>query len=353
MVNGEWKCRPSPFATNHSPFTGFKSVRRAHQLVDDAGLGDGVAGVGDDAEVRLGPRLVQLPGAEDGADHVVAPLDDDGRDVADAADVLDEVVVGREEGVVHEVVALDAREGERELGVGELLDGGVVEEELRSAPLPHAPRARRFEPRRLVLARQAAVVGRDEVAALVFGDDLLELLPHVREDPARALLVEPAYLLRPAQEDAAQGQRAHALRVRLGVRERERAPPRAAEDVPGVDAELPAYLLDVLDQVPRRVPLQLRVRRALPRAALVEEDDAVGRRVEELPVLRDETAAGAAVQEDDGLPLGVTALLVIEVVNGRDLEPPGAVGLDRGVEFSHARNQTARAAVRTKTARAP
>ena len=44
-------------------------------------------------------------------------------------DVLDEVVVGREEGVVHEVVALDAREREREFRLGELLDHRVVEEE--------------------------------------------------------------------------------------------------------------------------------------------------------------------------------------------------------------------------------
>ncbi len=141
--------------------------------------------------------------------------------------------------------------------------------------------------------------------------------------------------------------------VRLGVGERERAAPRAAEDVPRVDAELLAYLLDVLDQVPGRVPLQLRVRRALPRAALVEEDDAVGRRVEVAPVVGDDAAARAAVQEDDGLPLGVAGLLVIDVVDGRDLKPPCVVGFDRGIEFSHARNHTARAAVRTKTARAP
>src|SRR5215212_5747400 len=256
MVNGKW---PYPFTIRRSQFTALKPVRRAHQLVDDAGLGDGVAGVGDDPEVGLGPGFVQLPRTEDGADHVVAPLDDDGRDVTYLADVLDEVVVRREEGVVHEVVALDAREGERELRVGELLDGRVVEEELRRAPLPHAPRARGLDPRGLVPARQTPVVGRDEVAALLCGDDLLELLPHVRKYPARALLIEPAYLLRPAQEDAAQSERAHALRVRLGVGERERAPPGAAEDLPRVNAQAHAYLLDVLDQVPGRVPLQLRV----------------------------------------------------------------------------------------------
>src|ERR1043165_9674954 len=139
MVNSKWFYLLTIY---HSLFTVFKSVRRADQLVDDAGLGDGVAGVGDDAEVGLGPGAVQVPGAAHGADHVVAPLDDDGRDVSYLPDVLDEVVVRREEGVVHEVLTLDAREGERELRVGELLDGRVVEEQLRSTPLPHAVRAR-------------------------------------------------------------------------------------------------------------------------------------------------------------------------------------------------------------------
>src|SRR3712207_7181655 len=45
------------------------------------------------------------------------------------------------------------------------------------------------------------------------------------------------------------------------------------------------------------------VRRALPGAALVEEDDAVGRGVEVAPVVGHEPPAGPPVQEDGGLPL--------------------------------------------------
>src|SRR3712207_1626745 len=123
-----------------------------------------------------------LPRALDGADHVVAPLDDDGRDVPNLADVLDEVVVGREEGVVHEVVALDACDGERLVRLGEVVHQAGVRVELRGRALPDAPRARGLEAHGLVLARQPPVVGRQEVAALLLGDDLHVLLPHVRED---------------------------------------------------------------------------------------------------------------------------------------------------------------------------
>src|SRR5256714_3765262 len=169
----------------------FKSVRGLDERGDDARLGGGVAGVWDDSQVRFGPGAVQVPRASHGADNVVAPLHYDAGDVPNFFHVLDEIVVCREEGVVHEVVTLDARKRQGELRLGELLDHRVVEEELRSAPLPDAPRARSFEPDTLIAARQPTVVGAHKVSALLCGNRLLELLPHVRENPTRALLVEP------------------------------------------------------------------------------------------------------------------------------------------------------------------
>ena len=133
------------------------------------------------------------------------------------------------------------------------------------------------------------------------GDRLDVLLPGVREEGARAPLVEPVDLPLADEEDPAQHQLGHALRVRLGVGERQRAAPRAAEDLPPLDAEVLAQRLDVGDQVPRRVVDERRVRRALAAAALVEEHDAVRRGIEEAPVARLGAEAGAAVQEDDGL----------------------------------------------------
>ena len=60
-----------------------------------------------------------------------------------------------------------------------------------------------------------------EIAALLRRDVRLELAPGLGEDPARALLIEPADLLRADQEDAAQHQLRHPLRMRLGVGQRE------------------------------------------------------------------------------------------------------------------------------------
>jgi hypothetical protein len=48
-----------------------------------------------------------------------------------------------------------------------------------------------------------------------------------------------------------------ALRMRDGVRERQCAAPAAAEDLPPLDAQHAAHLLEVGDEVPRRVLLQL------------------------------------------------------------------------------------------------
>ena len=117
-------------------------------------------------------------------------------------------------------------------GVGKLFDHVVVEKELRRAALPDAPCACGFELHLLVIARQPAMIGAHHIAALRFGNDFQILFPHVREDGARALLIKPANLLRATQEDSAQDELAHALRVRLGVSQRERAAPRAAEDLP-------------------------------------------------------------------------------------------------------------------------
>src|SRR5205085_10174799 len=131
--------------------------------------------------------------------------------------------------------------------------------------------------------------------ALGFGDGREILFPHVREDRARALLIEPANLFRPAQEDAAQNERAHARGMRLGVGERKRTAPRAAEHLPTLDLQMLAQPLDVLYEMPRRILFEARVRRALARTALINKHDAVSLWIEEATIIRHCAAAGAAV----------------------------------------------------------
>ena len=59
-----------------------------------------------------------------------------------------------------------------------------------------------------------------------------------------------------------------ALRMRYGVRERQCTAPAAAEDLPPPDTQHAAHLLEVGDEVPRRVLLKLCKRRRVATAAL-------------------------------------------------------------------------------------
>ena len=118
----------------------------------------------------------------------------------------------------------------------------------------------------------------------------------------------------------------------LRVGEGEGAAPGAAEDLPGVDRQRRPQPLDVLDQFLGRVLLDRRVRRALAGAALVEEDDAVPRRVEEAPIRRVDTSAGPAVEEDGRLACRVADLFVVELVQVGDAETAAPKRLDRRIE---------------------
>src|SRR5690606_13999853 len=157
-------------------------------------------------------------------------------------------------------------------------------------------------------------------------------LERVREDQARAALVEPLELPAPEQEDAAQHELAHAPGVLLGVGERERATPRAAEHLPALDPELLPERLDVRDEVPGRVVDERGVGTALAAAALVEQNDAVARGVEEAALPRARAAARSTVEEHDGLSIRVPGLFEIDRVLGRDVEVPRPVRLDLRIE---------------------
>src|SRR5262245_15598013 len=312
-----------------------EAVGRLDQPVDGARLHGGVAGVGDDVEVGFRPAPVELPGRDHRTDHVVATLDDHRRDVTDPVDAVEELIRMTEERAVDEVVALDPGDGLRELAAPETLDQGRVGAELARRSLPDAPCAGGAGADRGVGARQLPVVGGDEVVALGWRDGSEVLLPRVGKDEARAFLVAPADLLGADEADAAQDERAHPVGMGLGVGEGERRAPRAAEDDPALHAELGPDPLHVRDQLPGRVLVQARVRPALAAAALVEEHDPIGGGVEELALERLRPAAGAAVDEADGKPVGVPRLLVVDLVDSRDLEEAVVVGLGRRVELAH------------------
>src|SRR5262245_11932501 len=98
----------------------------------------------------------------------------------------------------------------------------------------------------------------------------------------------------------------------LGIGERQRASPAAAEHHPAVDPEMHAQLLDVLDQIPRSVLAQLGVRRAAAAAALVEQHGAPAPRIEVAAMLGAEAGAWSAMQEHERRPARIAVLFVID-----------------------------------------
>src|SRR5690606_9149324 len=175
------------------------------------------------------------------------------------------------------------------------------------------------------------------VASLLLGNHGKVVLPGIREELRRTLLIEPVNLAVAERENAAQHELGHAFRVGLRVGKGERGPPGAAKYLPAVNAEVLAQPLDVCDEVPRRVRGEIRlgiarVREAAPAAALVEQHDPVSRRIKESPMLGVYTPAGPAVQEHDGLAVGTAALLPEDLLSVPHWEPPEGVRLDRRVQ---------------------
>src|SRR5580698_945834 len=118
----------------------------------------------------------------------------------------------------------------------------------------------------------------------------------------------------------------------LRIRQRQRRAPRAAEYLPALDAQVLADTLDVRHQVPGGVAVQLRMWRGLAAATLVEQHDAVNRRVEEASAFRTGTAARTTMQEYHRLTLWITALLVIDRMQRRHRQEADIVSLDFRVQ---------------------
>src|SRR3546814_18312811 len=85
--------------------------------------------------------------------------------------------------------------------------------------------------------------------------------------------------------------------MRLGISERQRRAPGAAEDHPFFDADHVAKPLDVGDKVPGGVGLEVGMRRRAYAAALVEQDDVVESRVKQSPLAGIDADARSAVEE--------------------------------------------------------
>src|ERR1700730_5309663 len=186
----------------------------------------------------FGPGAMEVPGAGRRADHIVTPLHDDAGNVTNLLDILGQIVFGREETIVHEVVAFDARKGQRELRVGKFLDRFVIKEESRSTAFPNTPGAGGFNSHLLVIAGQTAIVSAHHIVPLAFGNDFQKFFPNIGKNPACALLIEPLDLFWTAEKDSAWHDFSGALGMLLGISERQGAAPRSAEPLPLLNAQM-------------------------------------------------------------------------------------------------------------------
>ena len=245
-----------------------------YQGIGDARLGGRMAGIADDLQLAVGPGLVQRPGVVQRADGVVAAMHDDARQMGDLRHVTQQLV-RLEKGVVDEVVALDTGDGQRSVRLAEALDHLGIRAQGGGAPFPGRPGLGRVHLGDLVGAGQALVESLHQIAAFVWRNRREVVLPVVGEQAAGALLVEPAEFLRPTQEDAAQNQPVHALRMRLRIGQRQGRAPGAAEQHELVYPQVLANAFDIADQRLGGVVLQTGVRGGAATATLIEGDDTV------------------------------------------------------------------------------
>ena len=135
------------------------------------------------------------------------------------------------------------------------------------------------------------------------------------------------------EEDAPKHQLRAALRIFLRVGERKGGAPASAEDHPFVDLrDLGAQLLDVVDEVPRRVRFEARIRRRLAAASLVEDEDLVLLGIPLAPMVGTRSAAGTAVEHHCRLAIRVARQFPVEAVSVADVEVPGLVRLEVRIE---------------------
>src|ERR1700730_1317767 len=172
------------------------------------------------------------------------------------------------------------------------------------------------------------------MVALTLRNYFQKLLPNIRKDPARALLVEPLNFFWTTKKNSAQDQFAHPIRMSLSISERQRAAPGTSKDLPVFNAEMLAQFLDVCYEIPGRILFQTRMRSALAGAALIEKNNSIEFRVEVATVVGLDSATRSTMKKYRGFAIRVTHLLVVKLVNRRNLQPARVEWFDLIIESS-------------------
>jgi hypothetical protein len=182
------------------------------------------------------------------------------------------------------------------------------------------------------MLQAALVIGGDHVTAFAFGDRRAVFFPLVGEDRRRTTAVIPVDLFPSQQENPTQHKFGDALGMRLGIGQRQGAAPGAAEHLPAFDAEMFADALHVGHQMPSGVVVQRGVGRAGPTAALVEQDNAIGRRVEQAAIAPGNPAARPTMHENGRFALRISANFVMDLVSVTDIQMARNAAVDLRIE---------------------
>jgi hypothetical protein len=180
------------------------------------------------------------------------------------------------------------------------------------------------------VGRDPAPIGVERIGAFVGRQAADEIGKEFGPEPPRRFDERPVKFGSGPEEDGAKDETADALPMPLGISQRQRRPPRAADHQPTGDAELTPDAFDIGDQMVGGVRLQAIGRLTPPGPALIEQDRAEARGVEQFALPRAAAAARAAMQEQRRDAVGAPDFLDIDFMTVADVEPAdmkrGAVG---------------------------
>ena len=145
----------------------------------------------------------------------------------------------------------------------------------------------------------------NQIMTLPFGNKILKFGPIFGENGIRTKTANPVVFLLPPQENAAQNQFSHTMRIGLRIRQCESTAPRAAKYQPLLNPQKFPHTLNIVHQIPRSILLNTRIRQRAACSTLVNQHDLVTLRIEKAAMQRTTTASRATVQENHRFALRI------------------------------------------------
>ncbi len=275
---------------------------------------------------------MQGPCVAQRADCVIAAVHDGAGNVDEGRSRVDELICIGQKAVVDEVMALDPREGQGEVGIFAVSFHCGVGQERRHTAFVETPRRGALALQLRVFAGESTVVGADDIVALRRRYGGHKICPGVWKKRCRPAAVKPLHFGLCEHKDAAQDQFHDPFGMAFCVGDRQCASPGSTKDLPAVDVEVCAERLDVLDKAPGRVVYETRVGTRASAASLIDQDDAIGCRIKEASMFGVASPARSTMEEQDRLALWISRLFPVDLMEVGDPEKTRRKRLDVWIE---------------------